>query len=148
MHLLNVLLYETDYMKGLPVCHHPNAISENNKEFDTSVIMHDYQFLNYIPPKAHARQFLTNCENTISMSHFHKQILRQPQHFSGFNSHCDFLPRNVSCSQFGKIWIITEITQSVMRKCKTIPEVLQHMAGLLEYLCMNTRKLHSENKCI
>jgi hypothetical protein len=41
-----VLLYETDYMKVLPVCHHPNMISENIKEFDISVIIHDYQYLN------------------------------------------------------------------------------------------------------
>jgi len=46
MYLLNVLLYETDYMKVLPVCHHPNVISENNKDFDISVIIYDYQFLN------------------------------------------------------------------------------------------------------
>jgi hypothetical protein len=88
MYLLNVLLYETDYMKVLPVCHYPNVISENNKECDISVIILDHQFLNLVPPKAHAKRFLTDCENTISMSHFHKQILRQPQHFSGFNSHC------------------------------------------------------------
>jgi len=70
------------------LCHHPNVNSENNQEFDISVIIHDYHFLNLVSPKAHARQLLTDCENTISMSHFHKQILRQPQHFSGFNSHC------------------------------------------------------------
>lgn len=83
-----MLLYGTDYTKALPVCHHPKVISENNKEFDISVIIHDYKFQNLVPPKVHAKQFLTDCENTISMSHFHKQILRQLQHFSGFNSHC------------------------------------------------------------
>jgi hypothetical protein len=60
MYLL-VLLNETDYMKVLPVCHHPNAISENNKAFDISVIIPEYQLLNLLPSKAHARQFLTYC---------------------------------------------------------------------------------------
>lgn len=83
-----MLLYKTDYMKVLPVCHHPNVITENSKGFDVSVIIHDYQFLNLVPPKVSATQSLTGCDNTISMSHFHKQILRQAQHFSGFNSHC------------------------------------------------------------
>lgn len=46
MYLVNVLLYDTDYMKLLRVCHHPNAISLNNKEFDISVIIHGYLFLN------------------------------------------------------------------------------------------------------
>jgi hypothetical protein len=87
MYLL-VLLNETGCMNVLTVCHHSNVISENNKAFDISIIILDYQLLNFLPPKANARQFLTNCENNISISNFHKQILRQPYNFSGFNSHC------------------------------------------------------------
>jgi len=89
-----------------------------------------------------------NNHNSYKKSNFHEQILRQP-HFCGFNSHCVISYQATSpFSQSGKIWIIAQITQSVMWKCKTKPEVLRHMAGLLEYPCMNTRKLHSKNKCI
>jgi hypothetical protein len=54
---LLVLLNETDYMEVLPVCHHPNAISEDNKAFHIYVIILDYQLLNLLPPKAHVTIF-------------------------------------------------------------------------------------------
>jgi hypothetical protein len=71
---LVVLLNGTACMKVLPVCHHPNEISEN-KPFDISVITRDYQLLNLLLLKAHARQFLTNYENAMWISNFHMQIV-------------------------------------------------------------------------